>query len=144
MTLSTLFEWTLPLWDSRSFPIAPILNTPGSNSIQRKIYWYCLTVSLLSHGTRFVDKRPRRLLSGSSSSVSFSLLSLNGGTPHPEARSNPLVVSCLGKYMKVPTESLACSIWEETLVVQLFDGLAKFYFVNWRNGIVFAVSFLDF
>ena len=76
-----------------------------------------------------------------SSSVSFSLLSLNFGTPHPEAVNRSLAVPCLGKSMRGQTESLACIVWEEILVVQLFDGLTKFYFVDWRNGIVFAVSF---
>lgn len=38
------------------------------------------------------------------------------------------------------TDSLASVVWEEILVVQLFDGLTKFYFVNWRSGMVFAVS----
>ena len=44
--------------------------------------------------------------------------------------------------MRGQTDSLASVVWEEVLVVQLFDGLTKFYFVNWRSGIVFAVSFL--
>lgn len=78
-----------------------------------------------------------------SSSVSFSLLSLNTGTPHPEAVNHLLVVPCLGKSVRGQTDCLACIVWEEILIVQLFDGLTKFYFVNWRTGIVFAVSFLD-
>ena len=79
-----------------------------------------------------------------SSSVSFSLLSLGTGMPHPEATNNPLIVPCLGKSMKEQTESLATAVWEEILVVQLFDGLTKFYFVNWRTGVVIAVSVLNF
>ena len=83
-----------------------------------------------------------RIQSGSSSSVSFSLLSLNDGTPHPEAINNPLVVRCLGKSTREQTDNLAAVLWEEILAVQLFDGLAKFYFVNWRTGVVIAVSVL--
>lgn len=43
--------------------------------------------------------------------------------------------------MREPTDSLASAVWEEILVVQLFDGLTKFYFVNWQSGITVAVSF---
>ena len=82
------------------------------------------------------------VFNGSSSSVSFSLLSLDAGTPHPEAANHPLVVPCLGKSVRGLTDSLSAIIWEETLVVQLFDGLTKFYFVNWRTGIIIAVSVL--
>lgn len=46
--------------------------------------------------------------------------------------------------MRGQTDSLSALVWEEILVVQLFDGLTKFYFVNWRSGIVIAVSVLDF
>lgn len=78
---------------------------------------------------------------GPSSSVSFTLFSLNIGMPHPEAANHPLVVPCFGKSLKGQTDSLASTVWEEILVVQLVDGLTKFYFVDWRSGIVFAVSF---
>lgn len=80
----------------------------------------------------------------SSSSVSFSLLSLNTGMPHPEVSNHPLIVPCFGKSVRGQTDSLAAIVWDEILVVQLFDGLTKFYFVNWRTGVVIAVSFLDF
>ena len=76
-----------------------------------------------------------------SSSVSFLLLSLEAGTPHPEATNHPLVVPCLGKSMRGQPDTLAVTVWGEILVVQLFDGLTKFYFVNWRTGVVIAVSF---
>lgn len=56
---------------------------------------------------------------------------------------HPLVVPCLGKYMRGQVDSLAAAVWEEILVVQLFDGLTKFYFVNWRTGVVIAVSVLN-
>jgi len=80
-----------------------------------------------------------------SSSVSFSLLSLKTGTPHPEATNHPLKVPCFGKSMKgqEQPDSLAVLVWGEILVVQLFDGLTKFYFVNWRTGVVTAVSVLN-
>jgi len=45
--------------------------------------------------------------------------------------------------MRGRTDSLATVVWEEILVVQLFDGLTKFYFVNWRTGAVIAVSVLN-
>lgn len=44
--------------------------------------------------------------------------------------------------MRGQTESLSAIVWEEILVVQLFDGLTKFYFVNWQSGIVIAVGVL--
>ena len=78
-----------------------------------------------------------------SSTVSFSLLSLKTGIPHPEATNHPLVVPCLGKSTRGQTESLAVVVWGEILVVQLSDGLTKFYFVNWRTGIVIPVSVLN-
>ena len=80
-----------------------------------------------------------------SSSVSFSLLSLKTGTPHPEATNHPLKVPCFGKAMRGQgqLDSVAVLVWDEILVVQLFDGLTKFYFVNWRTGVVTAVSLLS-
>ena len=45
--------------------------------------------------------------------------------------------------MRGQTDSLSAVVWEELLLVQLFDGLTKFYFVNWRAGVVIAVSTLD-
>ena len=80
-----------------------------------------------------------------SSTISFSLLSLKTGTPHPEAMNHPLVVPCFGKSVKGQgqPDSLAVLVWGEILVVQLFDGLTKFYFVNWRTGVVTAVSILN-
>ena len=81
---------------------------------------------------------------GSSSSVSFSLSSLNTGVPHPEAASHPLVVPCFGKSVRGQTDGLSAIVWDEILVVQLFDGLTKFYFVNWRAGVVIAVIVLYF
>ena len=89
-------------------------------------------------------ERSDGIQSSSSSSVSISLSSLNTGMPHPEAANNPLVVPCLGKSVRVQTDSLAAIVWEEILVVQLFDGLTKFYFVNWRTGVVVGVSALNF
>lgn len=46
--------------------------------------------------------------------------------------------------MRGQTESLATIIWGEILVIQLFDGLTKFYFVNWRTGVVISASVVDF
>lgn len=144
LTSQTSFGWTLPLRNSQGFLIVSIPNTLGLNSTQDRIYWFYLIGFPLSHGTHSPDRRFDRSQLNISSSVSFSLLSLDTGVPHPEAENNPLVVPCLGKYVRGQIDGLACTVWEETLVVQLFDGMAKFYFVNWRSGTVFAVSFRIF
>jgi hypothetical protein len=46
--------------------------------------------------------------------------------------------------MRGRTETLSAVVWDNILVVQLFDGLTKFYFVNWRSGVVIAASVLNF
>jgi hypothetical protein len=98
--------------------------------------WYVLSLAGRFCGTQ----------SAPSSSVSFSLLSLNAGTPHPEAAKPSSSGSVFRKGRKGATrQPCRCHlVWEEILVVQLSDGLTKFYFVDWRTGVVIAASAPNF